>query len=285
MGNFWHCDGIPIAIAGKMQQGRGLLEAGAPASAWIGALLGVRGLTLLHQTTWDAAQRQGSKAIFIWESTDLVTWTDERLVTVEDATAGMVWAPEAIWDPEANKYMVFWASKFYPASDVRHTGSPGPIQIRYAHTSDFRTFTAPKTYINYAPTNIIDLTILPVDDESGDGKTFLRFMKDESAKTVFMEISTTGLFGTWTRPGGPRATIASGVEGPAAYRNNLNPAKVHLLLDFYGSDGYRPYEAVNPRSNSGWTISPRSGWPRDLRHGSVLPINQTLYDSLRAKWG
>lgn len=36
----------------------------------------------------------------MWESTDLINWGNERLVEVEDATAGMVWAPEAIWDPE-----------------------------------------------------------------------------------------------------------------------------------------------------------------------------------------
>lgn len=35
----------------------------------------------------------------MWESTNLVDWTGERLVTLEDETAGMVWAPEAIWDP------------------------------------------------------------------------------------------------------------------------------------------------------------------------------------------
>lgn len=53
----------------------------------------------IGSTTWDAAQRTGSRGIFVWESTDLVNWTNERLVVVEDATAGMVWAPEAIWDP------------------------------------------------------------------------------------------------------------------------------------------------------------------------------------------
>ena len=58
------------------------------------------------QTTWDAAQRTGSRGIFVWESTDLVNWGNERLVVVEDATAGMVWAPEAIWDPA--KGMTFW---------------------------------------------------------------------------------------------------------------------------------------------------------------------------------
>lgn len=42
--------------------------------------------------------RTGSLGIFVWESTDLVNWTDERLVSVEDDAAGMVWAPDAVWD-------------------------------------------------------------------------------------------------------------------------------------------------------------------------------------------
>lgn len=50
------------------------------------------------QTTWDAAQRKGSLSIYIWESTDLINWGSERLIKVEDDEAGMVWAPDAIWD-------------------------------------------------------------------------------------------------------------------------------------------------------------------------------------------
>lgn len=110
-------------------------------------------------------------------------------------------------------------------------------------------------------------------------------MKDETKKTVFAEVSTSGLFGTWTRPGGDSAIIQSGVEGPTAYLDNLDPKKVHLLLDFYGNDGYRPYESSNPASNSGWMASSRGAWPANLRHGSVLPVNQTLYEILKAKWG
>ncbi|KAK3381509.1 glycoside hydrolase family 43 protein [Podospora didyma] len=237
----------------------------------------------IGKTTWDASQRTGSKGIFVWESTDLVNWVNERLVTVEDSTAGMVWAPEAIWDPAKKQYLVHWASKFYPTSDARHTGNPSNIRIRYAYTSDFKTFSTPQTLIDKSPTNIIDLDILPLNGTNG--QSFLRFMKDETKKTVFVEVSTTGLFGTWTRPGGDSATIQSGVEGPAAYLDNLNPGKVHLLLDFYGGDGYRPYESTNPQSNSGWTASSRSGFPANLRHGSVLPISQGLYDALNKKWG
>ncbi|KAK0629043.1 glycoside hydrolase family 43 protein [Bombardia bombarda] len=239
----------------------------------------------IGKTNWDASQRTGSKGIFVWESTDMINWVNERLVTVEDSTAGMVWAPEAIWDPAKGKffYLVHWASKFYPTSDSKHTGNPSNIQIRYAYTSDFKTFSPPKTFINKSPTNIIDLTILALNGT--DGQSFLRFMKDETKKTVFVEVSTTGLFGTWTRPGGDAAVIQSSVEGPAAYLDNQVAGKVHLLLDFYGADGYRPYESADPGSNSGWAASSRTGFPANLRHGSVLPVNQAVYAALNARWG
>jgi len=191
----------------------------------------------------------------------------------------MVWAPDAIWDAEKSQYLVHWASKFYPTSDPRHTGSPSAIRIRYAYTSDFKTFTAPQDYINKSPTNIIDLNILPLG-----GKTYARFMKDESAKTVFTEISTTGLFGTWTRPGGNNAILVKNVEGPAAYLDNQVDGKAHLLLDFYGGDGYHPYESTDIKGGK-WTESNRSAFPKNLRHGSVLPINATTVGGLSAKWG
>ncbi|KAK2015240.1 arabinosidase [Colletotrichum eremochloae] len=236
----------------------------------------------IGKTTWDAAQRQGSRGIFIWDSTDLVNWGNERFVVVEDASAGMVWAPEAIWDPTKGQYLVHWASKFYAASDPDHTGSPGSTVIRYAYTSDFRTFSAPQTYIDKSPTDVIDLDILPI---SSDGRSFARFLKDETLKTVFVEVTTDGLFGTWTRPGGSSAIIASGVEGPAAYWDNQVAGKAHVLLDFYGADGYHPYETINVASNAGWTPSARTGFPSGLRHGSVLPINQTVYEALGTRWG
>lgn len=260
----------------------------------------------------------------MWESTDLINWGEERLVVVEDETAGMVWAPEAIWDPEqgwsrhasqrnnksrltkTEQYLVYWASKFvralvpypleppdspssqYSTSDPNHTGSPSNTRIRYAYTADFTTFTAPQTLIDKSPTDIIDLTILPVpsSDDNSNTTSFLRFMKDETLKTVFVEVSTTGLFGTWTRPGGDSAIIQSSVEGPAAYWDNTEPGKAHLLLDFYGGDGYQPFESTDPGRNdaSGWTESERGAFPSDLRHGSVLPVGTGAYEALRGQW-
>ncbi|KAF1848158.1 glycoside hydrolase family 43 protein [Cucurbitaria berberidis CBS 394.84] len=233
----------------------------------------------IAKTTWDASQRTGSRGIFVWESTDLITWNKERLVTVEDATAGMVWAPSSIYDTAKGEYLVYWASKFYPTSDPNHTGTPSSIRIRYAYTKDFQSFSPPKDYINKSPTNIIDLEFLSLGNNA-----YARFMKDETAKNVFTEISTTGLFGTWSRPGGANAVISTGVEGPAVYWDNQVAGKAHLLLDFYGSDGYRPYESTDVKSGK-WTASDRSAWPKNLRHGSVLPVTAGQVDALKKKWG
>ena len=236
----------------------------------------------ISATTWDQAQRQGSRGIFVWESTDLVHWTNERLVTVEDGTAGMVWAPEAIWDATRSQYFVYWSSKFYPGSDSQHTGSPTPIRVRYAYTTDFRTFTAPADWINYSPASVIDADILPLDNT---GRNFARFVKNETATNVFTEISTSGLFGTWTRPGGSNAIISASVEGPASFWDNQVSGRAHLLLDFFGGNGYAPYESTNVQGGAPtWKASSTSGFPSGLRHGSVLPINQTLYDRLNAAY-
>ncbi|OBT74649.1 hypothetical protein VF21_06408 [Pseudogymnoascus sp. 05NY08] len=235
----------------------------------------------IGKTTWDASQRKGSLSIYIWESTDLINWGTERLVKVENDQAGMVWAPDAIWDASKGQYLVHWASKFYPTSDSQHTGTPGASQIRYAYTSDFKTFTSPQTLIA-ASTPVIDLAILQLPQYGAN--SYARFLKDESASLVYMERSDDGLFGTWTRPGGASAWIHTQVEGPYAYLDNQVDGKVNLLLDYYGSDGYRPFTSTNLNANA-WVDGDRTNFPTYLRHGSVIGINQARYDALNANWG
>ncbi|KAI9050200.1 hypothetical protein LZ554_006341 [Drepanopeziza brunnea f. sp. 'monogermtubi'] len=233
----------------------------------------------IGKTTWEASQRKGSLSIFVWESTDLINWENERLIKVEDDTAGMVWAPDAIWDFEKQQYLVHWASKFYSADDPDHVGAPGATKIRYAYTTDFITFTAPETYLSAEPTSLIDLAFV----QTG-GSAYARFLKNETDPKVYMEFSETGLFGTWTRPGGDLAIIATGVEGPYAWRDNVTPRNINLVLDYYGSDGLRPFTSTDVRNNV-WVAADRKNFPTGLRHGSVLSVTQDRYDALNAKWG
>ena len=98
-----------------------------------------------------------------------------------------------------------------------------------------------------------------------------------------METTTDGLHGTWTRPGGTDSIIESDVEGPAAYWDNQIDGTVHLLLDLFNSDGYHPFVSTDVTSGN-FTASDRKNFPIDLRHGSVLPIDQTAYDALSSAW-
>ncbi|WP_431918343.1 hypothetical protein [Nonomuraea jabiensis] len=67
---------------------------------------------------WDRAERTGSKSIVVWDSTDLVNWTGQRLVKVSGDTAGNTWAPKACYAEELGEYVVFWASKLYAQDDL-----------------------------------------------------------------------------------------------------------------------------------------------------------------------
>ena len=50
--------------------------------------------------------------LVVWESTDLTTWSQPWLLKV----AGTIpdgrnaWTPEAIWNPETNDYVLYWAT-------------------------------------------------------------------------------------------------------------------------------------------------------------------------------
>ncbi|KAL9625881.1 MAG: hypothetical protein Q9160_000202 [Pyrenula sp. 1 TL-2023] len=159
-------------------------------------------------------------------------------------------------DPDISKYV---------DSDSAHAGTASESQIRYAYTSDFQTFSAPQTCINASPTDVIDLAMLQT---SGD--SYVRFVKNESAKNVYMERSDNGIFGTWTRPGGAIAIIWQPTDGPHAYWNNLSPIMANLLMDHYSFDGDHPFISTNLDAHA-WVDEDRTDSPTNIRKlGSVI---------------
>ncbi len=65
------------------------------------------------------AQQTGSKYLEIWESTDLVHWSNQRHVKVSSDFAGNTWAPESYYDENTGEYVVYWASALYPTTEHR----------------------------------------------------------------------------------------------------------------------------------------------------------------------
>ncbi|KAI9371376.1 glycosyl hydrolase [Aspergillus egyptiacus] len=230
----------------------------------------------IDTTNWTGASRNGSRALFVWESTDLITWTDERLVTVEGETAGMAWAPDAIWDAERGEYFVHWAAQLFAEDDPSHTGDPVILNsLRYAYTSDFKTFTEPQTYITLGDETAIDLAFLAIDEN-----TLVRYYVEGSTTSPVQEISTDGLFGEWTALSGTIENSAS-FEGPYPIWDNVEAGKAYLFNDEVGSNpGVVAWES---------TDVVQGNWARNdeydltwMRHLSVLAVTQEQYDALAA---
>ncbi|WP_193605189.1 immunoglobulin-like domain-containing protein [Nocardioides dongkuii] len=247
------------------------------------------------------AQETGSKYVEIWESTDLVTWSEQRHVKVSSDFAGNTWAPEAFYDEEAGEYVVFWASALYPTTET--TGRDINTQYQrmmYATTRDFVTFSEPQVWVDVrrgAGRGIIDATVVR------DGDMFYRILKDEASMTPRQERSTelratvTGsLPTTTTTPGWQLVKERVGVgqpnpwggtftngEGPTMFPDNEVPGRWYLFIDqpsYHGGQGYLAFRTDDLASGS-WTSVPDADLPSSPRHGTVIPVTQAELDRMR----
>ncbi|MET7703782.1 family 43 glycosylhydrolase [Streptomyces sp. NPDC005485] len=226
---------------------------------------------------WDASQRTGSKSIMIWESTDLVHWTDQRLVKISPDSAGNTWAPEAFYDAKLGEYVVFWASKLY--DNDAHSGDTYN-RMMYATTRDFYTFSEPKVWIDRGY-SVIDSTMIQHDG------TYYRLSKDErnntsstpNSKFIFEEKSDSILNPSWDAVAeGIGKGAMSAAEGPLVFKSNTED-KWYAFLDEFGGRGYIPFETKDLGSGD-WTPSTGYDLPSKPRHGTVLPVTQAEYDRL-----
>jgi len=226
-------------------------------------------LSINRNGNWGRAVRAGSKSIVIWDSTNLVHWSEPRLVQVAPDDAGCTWAPEAVYDEARKEYLVFWASTTASDNFAKH-------RIWAAWTKDFVTFGKPFVYIE-KPWTLIDTTIVR---EKG---RYYRFSKDEKEKDITFE-SSENLMGPWTDVTNFSLARIRGYEGPECYiikpGADGKPATWCLILDQYSKGtGYQPF--VTEDLNSG-QFKPGDGFefPFKFRHGCVLPISPVEYERL-----
>lgn len=222
---------------------------------------------------WGTCQTSGSKSIVIWESTDLVNWSEARLVKVAVDNAGCTWAPETVYDDATGRYMVFWASKV--AGD-----NYSKQRVYRSYTRDFVNFTPAEVYIETDHSNI-DTTFLK------DNGIYYRFTKNESRSSVIMEQSTS-LDGPFSEVSGytlngVAGNTVTGYEGPTAYKLN-GEDKWCLLLDFYSkSQGYKPFITEDIAEGS-FISGADFNFDNTYRHGTVMAITMEEYNALMAAY-
>ena len=234
---------------------------------------------------WTAAQEAGSQALMVWESTDLVNWSEQRMVEVSaDIDAGCTWAPEATYDVETGEYVVYWASK---------VGTDGYAKQRlyYAKTRDFYTFTEPKVFIDTQQSSI-DTTILYEDG------VYYRYTKNEGgstnefgapSKTIYAQKSDQLLGGTWDNITTDSLKKEAHVEGPTIFKLNEDDQtatqKYCLLVDNFGNIGY--YPLVTDDLSDGEFSRPSTSYkmPSRARHGTPIRITAAEYARVMQQYG
>ncbi|WP_327342240.1 glycoside hydrolase family 43 protein [Streptomyces europaeiscabiei] len=230
--------------------------------------------------SWPDSMSNASRNLVVWESTDLVTWSQPRLLNVAGAIPDgrNAWAPEAIWNPATNDYVLYWATNATRDGILKH-------RVYYARTTDFRTITTPQLYIERPGSqNIIDTQIVEVPAGVGN----YRYVRASSAGQISLEGSNS-ILGTWTSLGDLSGIGLTGnqVEGPMwmKYRDRNEWT---LYLDQYATGrGYMPVTTTNPSSPGTYQL-PASGsynlGGTHKRHGSILNLTAAEDARIQARW-
>ena len=109
-----------------------------------------------YHHSWDEIGHNGSKSLAIWESDDLVNWTEQRLAKIGDEQFGCLWAPDVIYDKKEGDYVVHWSS-----SHARN--NYGEKAIFYSRTKDFKEFSKPEILYEWKEHDIIDSALYEED--------------------------------------------------------------------------------------------------------------------------
>lgn len=224
---------------------------------------------------WFVYRHQGSRDLVVWESDDLITWSEPRYVTVAPEGAGMAWAPESTYDPISGDFLVYFSSGL-PTDDP--TGRTGPSQIMVVRTKDFVTFGEPQSYLQL-PVGVIDMTVhvtptavhrIAKQDDEADG-----------SMCVFHQVGSSFFaddFVTVAREIGQDR--APHLEGPLIFQHH-HEQRWYLWLDQYTvvPQGYLAFTTTDLASGD-WQPVTDFELPPCTKHGVVLPLLRHEYDAL-----
>lgn len=233
------------------------------------------GMRNQYHHSWDEIGRNGSKYLAVWESTDLVTWSEQRLVKLGDEDFGCLWAPDIIYDKKCDDYVLHWSSS-HKSNDY------GQKAIYYSRTKDFEHFTRPEVLYRKEDSGVIDSAMY---EENG---RYYLFVKSEGNPQNIILLESENMTGPFRRIQAfdeSMAVIEAGLyEAPTAVR--LEDGRWCLFLDYYGvpgeGQGYVPFVADSMESGRFVRSDERFYFPYGFKHGTIIQISTVEYERIRS---
>lgn len=216
------------------------------------------------------------KTIGYASSADLIAWSAQQAIPVmaHEPDAQNCWAPEIVWDPQHEHYLLVWSATIpgrFPETALSNRRPVRNHRIYATSTRDFQTFT-PTRLLYDGGFNVIDATFLP----HGDG--WLMFVKNETfapqtQKNIRLVRATTthGPFGAVSPP----LTGDYWAEGPS-------PLKVgDEWRVYFDKHMLNALGLVRSRDLRTWEdVSERIVAPKDARHGTVIAVPRRVIERL-----
>lgn len=222
-------------------------------------------------------------SLHFWRSEDMVNWEYISNIELVSQTGGdKAWAPQAIWDPTVNQYMVYWSGN-----------CGGQDGILYAYTKDFITLTtAPQTLFKLNNGHaVIDGDITKTDTG------YIMFFKDESSDQTGSKqihyVTKTGESpspsdGEYTQDYTPLDSVHTvKMEGPQCYNIAGTSSYVLLADKFESNAGFNAYITSDFKTYVGLSESDGDFTINQLglSHGSVVHITDEEYTALTNAYG
>jgi sucrose-6-phosphate hydrolase SacC (GH32 family) len=226
---------------------------------------------------WVDISTNGSKYLSMWESDDLVNWSEQRLFIPGGEGFGCLWAPEITYAPEDDIYILHWSSSYPEGGDWK--------AIFYTRTKDFCEFSKPEILYRKEDSGIIDSAMY------WDNGMYYLFVKSEKNPARLIMLRSSCPAGPFTRiydfdKEMEKTAKEPHYEAPTVYQ--MTDGRWCLLLDYYGvpgeGQGYVPFIADDISTGLFIRSDDVIRFPYGFKHGTVLAITDEEYSRIKKKW-
>ncbi|MDE7310138.1 MAG: glycoside hydrolase family 43 protein [Eubacterium sp.] len=238
------------------------------------------GLRGKYHHSWEEIGRNGSKYFSVWESENLVDWSEQRLVKLGTPDMGCLWAPDILYDETKGDYLLHWSSSHKSDGYERK-------RIYFSRTKDFAHFSQPQVLYEKEDSGVIDSAIYY---EQG---MYYMFVKSDHHPARVMLLQAAQAEGPYERVEAfdacmeaqeeKKQTIDNFYEAPTAVQ--LEDGTWCLFLDYYGvpgaGQGYVPFLAKDLSSGRFRRADQEFDFPYGFKHGTILKISIEEYERIK----
>ncbi|MDL2213435.1 family 43 glycosylhydrolase [Bacteroides sp. OttesenSCG-928-D19] len=217
---------------------------------------------------------ESNRAMVLLKSNDLVNWTS-AIINIQQKYSNQeslkrVWAPQTIYDPAVDKYMIYWSMLHGNGADI----------IYYAYANEEFTDLEGEPKILFAPMN--GKSCIDGDIIHKNGLYYMFYKTEGHGNSIKLAITDNLSSGKWIEQPGDKQQTKEAVEGASVFKL-INSDTYMLMYDVYMKGGYQFCESKDldvfkiVDKNISMNFHPR--------HGSVIPITLRELKSLTDKWG